>query len=168
MQQHVHQRVLHAHHAHRADNTASARQQAQRHFRQTELGLRVVQGNTAMTGQRDFQTATQCSAVQRGNHRNTEGFQPAQVALEDPAAFRHLRGICLGDLDQVLQVTTGKEGALCRGDDDTGDVGLLFFQTRHRLVHRAGVTLVHGVGGLLRVIQDQGDNVIRVFFPANG
>src|SRR5690606_31804819 len=98
LHQHIHQGVLHTHHAHSTDDTAGTRQQAQRHFRQTELGLRVVQGNTAVTRQRDFQTASQRGAVQGSDNRNAEGFQLAQVAFKHLAAVSHLLCVILGDL----------------------------------------------------------------------
>src|SRR5690606_23091443 len=82
-------------------------------------------------------------------------------------AVVEFRGLFLGDFQQVTQVTTGKEGFLGGGDDDTGDVVFLFFQTLNGGLHGFAIQLVHGVGGLVRVVKNQGDDIVRVFFPTN-
>src|SRR5690606_16496511 len=167
LQQHVHQRVLDAEHAHHAGDAAATGQQAQLHFRQTELGFRVVDGHAVMTRQRDFQATTERGAVQCGDDRLAEGFQGAQLRVDHVQALVEFRGLFLGDFQQVTQVTTGKEGFLGGGDDDTGDVVLLFYQTLNGGLHGFAIQLVHGVGGLVRVVKNQGDDIVRVFFPTN-
>ncbi len=168
LHQHVHQRVLDAQHAHHTGDTAAARQQAQGHFRQAELCRLVVDGHAVMAGQGDFQTTAQRGAVERRNDRLAQGFDDTQLALDLCHPGQKALGVFLFGFQQVTQVAAGKEGFLRGGDDDTGDVVLFLFQTLDHGRHGTAIQLVHGVGGLVRIIQRQRHDVVRVFFPTDG
>ena len=168
LHQHLHQGVLDAQHAHAAHHAAGAGQQAQADFREAELRFRIVQRDTTVAGQRDFQTAAQGGAVERRDHGFAQGFQAAQLRLAGFHALGEFGGVFRGHFDQVIEVAAGEEGAFRGGDDDAGDLVFFFLQTGDHLFHGTHVALVHGVGGLLGIVQDQGNDVIRVLFPADG
>ena len=167
LHQHLHQAILDTQHAHDTGHATAAGQQAQRYFRQTELGGFVIDGNAVMTGQCDFQTATQSRAVHGRNHRLAQCFQDPQLTLDLGHTGQKLRAIFLARLQQITQVTARKKGFLGRGNDHPGNLVFLFFQTLDHRRHGLAVQLVHGIGRLVGIIQGQNDDIVRVFFPTN-
>jgi hypothetical protein len=110
---------------------------AQHDFGQTELGLRVVQCNTAMAGQGDFQATAQRGAVQAGYNGLAQGFQSAQLAFSSSRPFWSFQSVGrhVTCMDQV-QVTTRKESLLGGSDDDAGlMLGLFGLQAGHGFTH---------------------------------
>jgi hypothetical protein len=121
-----------------------------------------------VAGQRDLQATAQRSAVDGGRDRQTEGLQPAQLALDQG----HVRedgvlGLRRG-LDQAAEVATGEEGLLRAGQDDAAEGVLLGLEPVEGLPHRPDVVLVHGVGRRRRVVEGEDDDAVGVGLPADG
>jgi hypothetical protein len=164
----VRQRLLQAEQAHHAHHAATARQQAEGHFRQAQLHAGVVQGNAVVAGQADFPAAAQGGAVDRGHHRLAQGLQAAQLALDAQDHVVERLGVGLGDPDQLVEVAAGEEGLLRRGDDHAGDGLLLGLQARDGLAHGLAVYRVHGVGALAGHVDGQDDDIVLALFVTDG
>ena len=95
LQQELHQRVDDAEHAHRAHDAAGAGQQAELDLGEAEHGLRVVDDDAVVAGQRDLQAAAERGAVDRRHDRLAERLQPAQLR---PCRSRTI----VGDLRRVV------------------------------------------------------------------
>ena len=133
--QHVDERILDTEHPDGARHPAAAGQQAQGRLRQSDLAALDVGGDPPVTGQCDLQAAAEGRAVDGRDHRHPESLQPAQVPLDVLDGGECLTGILRGDRNDALEVTTGEEGLLARGDHHTGDRILLGDQTFDSLVH---------------------------------
>ncbi|MNO71650.1 hypothetical protein D3C76_625690 [compost metagenome] len=77
-------------------------------------------------------------------------------------------GLGFVDLDQLIEVTAGKEGFLGRGDDHTRDVVLVGYQAGDTVSHGLAVDRIHGVGALAGHVDGQHDDLVLAFFVANG
>lgn len=72
------------------------------------------------------------------------------------------------DLDQLVEITTGKEGRLRRSDDHPGQLLALGGQACHAAGHRLAVGGIHGVGRLAGHVQGQDNDPVGTLFVANG
>ena len=104
-----------ARHAGRATRTG---EDAHKDFRQTDLGLGVVCGKDAMTGQRDFQPDAKRRARQHGRHRlaalaglriHARAFDLAQHAVHFHDPVEHRLGPGIAQAGQHVQVHPGGE-----------------------------------------------------------
>ncbi|MNQ82849.1 hypothetical protein D3C85_979150 [compost metagenome] len=164
----VRQRLFQAQHAHHAHHPATARQQAEGHFRQPDLHRAVVQGHTVMAGQADLPATPQRCTIDRRYHRFAEGFQGAQLAFKLQHTVVEGLGFRLANLDQFVEIAAGKEGFFPGGDDHPGDGILVGQQTLDAVGHGLAVHRVHGVGALARHVDGQDHNPVRPLFVTNG
>ena len=68
------------------------------HFRQAQNGFRIVSTNAAVAGQRQLQSTTQTSTVDRGNHRDRQRVDLGHYLLPlTRKIFRFLRTLRPGD-----------------------------------------------------------------------
>ena len=81
LQQHVHQRALQPQHPGHPGHAPSAGQQAERRLGQADLGLRVVEQDAVLAGERDLEPAAERRAVDRGDDGLGQLLQAAQVGL---------------------------------------------------------------------------------------
>jgi hypothetical protein len=125
LQQHLHQPVGDAEHAHRPDYAAGARQQAERDFGEAELRRRVVQRDATVTGESDFETAAERRTVQCRDDGLAQRLESAQVGLDLGDALCELRSVLVRHLDEQLEVAAGEEGVLRGRDDHAADRVLL-------------------------------------------
>ena len=121
-----------------------------------------------MGGEGDLESATESGTGDRGDNRDTEGLEPAQLALDLTEAFGELGRLLLGHGEQVVQVATGEEGLLAGGDDDALDVVLLCFEALDGRRHGLGVGPVHGVGALVGVVDGQDDDAVIATLVLDG
>ncbi len=166
-EQELHQRVGDAEHAHGARHAAGAREQTELHLREAEHGLGVVDDHAVMRGEADLQPATQRRAVDGRDDRLAERLQTPQVGLDVAHHLRDLGGVLAPGLLQIVQVTAGEERLLGGRDDDARDRVLLGLEALDGRVHRRLVGVVHGVGGLVRIVQREDDDPVGVLLPAD-
>ena len=142
-------------------------QQAELDLGLAELDLRVVDDDPAVAGERDLQPAAERGAVDGGDDRLAERLQPAQqrLVLAHPAG--ELVGRLGRDLLEVVEVAAGEERLLGARDDDAGDRVLLGLEALDGLLHRGAEVGVHGVGGLVRVVEDEVDDPVAGVLPAD-
>ena len=88
--------------------------------------------------------------------------------MRDAAVEERRWAVSGRDPDQVAQVAAGEEGLLGGGDDDAADGVLLGLQAVGDGGEGVAERLVHGVRGLVGVVEDEGDDAGRVLFPADG
>ena len=130
------------HRLHRIDQMREARgaaetgMQAEHHFRKAEA--RAVDGDARRAGQRHFEPAAETEAVDHGDGRNLQRFQPVDHRMR--AADLRFHGARIGGAAEFIDVGAGNEaGWFCRADDDARRA--LAFQRRQH-----GVELFHHVG----------------------
>ena len=160
LEQQLQQRVGDPEHPHRAGHAAAAGQQPELDLREAEHDLRVVDGDPVVRGQRDLEPAAQRRAVDAGHDRLAERLEPAQLRLQAPDLVRDLGRVLLAGAAQVAQVAAGEERLLGARDDDAGDVVLLGLEAVDGRGHRRLVGRVHGVRGLVRVVQGEDDDAV--------
>ncbi len=158
LQQQLHQRVDDADHAHAAHDAAGAGEQAELHLGEADDRAWVVDDHAVVRGQADLQAAAERRAVDGGDDRLAQGLQAAQQRLALAHELRDLRGVLLARGAQVVEVPAGEERLLGGGDDDAGDRVLLGLQALDGRGHRGGVGRVHGVRGLVGVVEGQDDD----------
>ena len=91
--------------------------QAEHDFRKTEA--RAVDGDARLAGQRHFKAAAKTEAVNHGNGRNPQSFQPVDHRMG--AADLRLHGVGIGRAAKFVDVGAGDEaGWFCGADDDAG------------------------------------------------
>lgn len=168
LEEHLQQGVGDAEQPYRTDDSAASGEQAEGDLRTADLRAGRVEGDPMVAGESDLVTAAQGRAVDRGDDRLAEGLDAAQVPLDGEAAVEELLGGVRGDTDEVAQVAAREEGLLRGGDDDAADGVPLGLQAVGD--HGEGVAegRVHGVRGLVRVVEDEGDDPGVVLFPADG
>ena len=113
-----------------------------------------------VTCEGDFETATQRSTVDCRDHGLTTGFQCPHLGLQAvDHAFKGF-GVVAGNFVKFFQVATGKEGFLGRGNDDTANVFEVALNLIDGFVEGFTERHVHGVRGLARHVDGEGQNLI--------
>ena len=155
LEQDLHQRVGDAEHADGARDATATGEQAEARLRQTDV-VATLGRDAVVRREGDLEATTEGGAVDRRGDGLARGLETAERGLDALDLVEELGGVLLGGLQHQLQVTAGEEGLLRRGDDgtldgaglDVGDVGV------DRGGHAVAVGLVHRVGALVRVVED--------------
>lgn len=167
-EQHSGQRTRQAEHPYRPGDTAGPGQQAQGHLGQPEPAVRRVQRDPVVTGKRDLQPAAERGAVDGRDHRPAQCLQAAQVPFDGAEQLRQRGRVLAGGPDHLRQVTAGEERRLRAGHDDSGHVVAFGLQPVEDRAHRGGVRPVHGVGGLVGVVQGERDDAVGAAVVPDG
>ncbi|CAH0273997.1 hypothetical protein SRABI112_03723 [Pseudomonas mediterranea] len=164
----IRQGPLQAKQTHHPHHPAAARQQAQSDFRQPDLHRRMIQRHAMMASQADLPTASERRTVDSGHHWLAQRLEGAQLRLESQDHLVESLGLGLADRDQLVEIATGEECLLGRGDDHAGDRIAFGNQTSHAGGHGLTVNRVHGIGALARQVHCQDDNPVLAGFVTNG
>ncbi len=168
LEEHLEQGVGDAHEAYGPGDAAARREQAEGDLGQADAGARGVEGDAVVGGERDLVTAAEGRAVDGGDDGLAEGLDAAQRVLDRGAGLEGGLGVLRADLDHFLEVAAGEEGLLGGGVDDPADGVLLGLGAVRDGGDGVLERLVHRVGGLVRVVEDEGDDAGLVLFPADG
>ena len=163
LEQDAHQRVLDAEHADGTRDATAAGQQTQGHLGQADL-VSAVDRDAVVRSEGDLESATEGRAVDRCDDGLADRLELAQCRLDAFDVLEQGRGVLGLGLRHELEVTAGEEGLLRRGHDDALDRVGVSCDVRGELVdglgHRVGVCLVHRVGALAGVVEDQVDDPV--------
>jgi hypothetical protein len=170
LEEYVQQRVGDAQQPDGAGHAAARGKQAQGGLGAADLGALRVERDAVVAGERDLETAAERGPVDRRDDRLAEGLDAAQIALDLHAALEDLLGVLGAGADEVVEVAAREEGLLGGGDDHAADVACFVLALQavgddaQRLLERG----VHGVGGLVGVVQYERDDSGVVLLPADG
>ena len=167
LQQDLHGGVGDAQHAYGTGDAATAGQQAQGDFGQSELDAFQIRHDAVVGAQSDFQAAAERRAVDCGDHRPAEGFQAAQLGFDLGAEIENLLRLAGLGGGKRGEVATGEEGLFRRGQDHPGNCFPFGEQPVDCGPHRLGVGLVHDVGRLRRVVHGEDYDAVVVLLPAD-
>ena len=123
------------HRLHRIDQaretrgTAETGMQAQHHFRKTEA--RAVDRNPRLTGERDFEAAAEAKAVDDGNGRNLQVFEPIDHRVG--SADGGFDGTGIGCAAKFVDVRSRDEAGFLGGTNDDSRRALAFQRRKHRV-----------------------------------
>ena len=120
-----------------------------------------------MAGERDFQPAAQCSAVDRSHHGLAAGFEFAEHAMDAHHRLERRFGVCLACARKgchLVQIGAGAEISGFRaGDDEPFDGGVRYL-VRHLAEFGDGCERQH-IDRLAGCVPGQGDDAIGILLP---
>ena len=126
--QHERQCIHGPDHARQALRAAGAGYQPNLCFRKSDPAIGIIGHNAMMTGERDFQPAAQCGAVDRSHDRLAAGFEFAEHAMDAHHGVERSFGVCLASARKgchLVQIGAGTEISGFRaGDDEPFDGGV--------------------------------------------
>ncbi len=147
---------------------AAARHQADLHFGETEHDARRIHGDAVVTGETDFEAATQRGAVDRRRNGLTAGLQLPQRLLHGTALTVQCLHIGIPGIavDQAMQVGTGHECILAGRDDSAFDA-VVVGDPFDRVCQVLEKALRHDVHRTPRHIDRQSYNTVLVELPVH-
>ncbi len=148
-------------------DAAGTGQQAEGDLGEAELRLGIVQRDAVVAGERDLQPAAERGPVERGHDRLAECLQRAQVGFDALDVGAELGHLVVSHLAEQSQVAAGEEGVLRGGDDDAADRVTLGLQSLHGVGERGLEGGVHRVGAVIRIVDRQRDNAVRILGPVD-
>ncbi len=151
---------------------ATAGQQPDLRFRQSQLNLRIVRDDPIMARERHFETAAQRETIDRGRNRLAAGFEFAQgvVKLHDAIVARRNRILrrrarAARIAFHLVKRRAGAEAVrLAAGDDETLDGRIVrnLLRNRREFGDCRARQHIHAAAGN---IPDQGDNAVGILVP---
>ena len=113
-----------------------------------------------MTRQRQFQSAAEGGAVNGRHNRFATGFQRPHIGFQAVDHGLEVFGLLAGDFVKLVQVAAGEEGFLGGGNNDAFDLVQVTFDLVDGVGQGGTKLAVHGVGGLARHVDGQGQNLV--------